>query len=397
MSQVSSENSNIMTYFPSFDSSDMLMAAELEFSQSLAKIELIINEEWDFEQIEDIVVKVNDLYNCMIILVYVVEKSPKLKTEFEDYFENRLNVILSKIFLSTSFKLFYHIKPNGIDFVWQVQRLLKLIYTGNAYDKLNKPVVFRVPTSTTIVILKCLQYPLFKYRRTEIDETIDSQFFKDKVIPCEFFRGKEDNNVIVTEKLNLLEESVSLVLLNCTIDKPLLNYFEQTFTDLPVYFSYGLFAKHCSMIIERALEIPLLQNDSTFRKLFKLVNTGLPQLNEGYFIPEPPKQEEQTVVKRSINMQEIIDKRYKNSGFKYRPAKTLEPEELQASQVYVNTTYPIVLDNSQLENSFQLIRIPLPCILPYPLHDTFPSPLPGPLPFHKLFKRKIKLALGLTN
>lgn len=256
---ISSEDSNIQTFFKTFESESFIISPSNDLSQTLAKIELVIqdllNDENNLES------TINQLYNLMINLIQIVELHLKLYKDFKEFFDSRLDFIVRHIFTTDLFTQLYYLKNDGIDLVWQLHRLIDLIYGFRYID--DKP--FKLVSSTNISVIKCFQYPLFKYLRSPNDK---AQFLSprfNKPQPCEAFRGEIKVTFIILEKLKLMEDSLVFVLSSCTLDKELISHFESLLNDSPTYFSFDMFYKHIKVFDDR-----LKQEDDMEIKLMVL-------------------------------------------------------------------------------------------------------------------------------
>ncbi|WEJ96560.1 hypothetical protein PSN45_004099 [Yamadazyma tenuis] len=163
---VSSEDSNIATFFQSFDNDGFIINPAKDLSQTFAKIELTIKNPFDFEAQDDLAAKLNRIFNLMVYSIQTTELYPKLEEDFKEYYDKRLNSIFARIFTNELLKILYHLDNDNIDTMWQIHRLVILLYTF-VFPELD--LRFKIPSETTVVVIKCFQYPLFKYLRTRSD------------------------------------------------------------------------------------------------------------------------------------------------------------------------------------------------------------------------------------
>lgn len=272
LGDTSSEDSNIVTYFQTFEHYNSIVNSKKHLFQTLSKIDMIIKDGIDLKSTQ-IVKNLNDIYNLIGISVSIVETNELLFEDFKDYFMVLCNRLLIKLFVGHTFNMFYNLTNEYIDFIWQVQRLLKTIFTfsfTNTDDPKLMDYKFPVGAEVVINILKFLQLPLFKYMRSEMDhfiyETIDSHIAR----PNEFFRGKIKRGYLINQEIELLDQSLLLILENCDLNTKLLQYFHNTLTNKPTHFSYEVYERNFN-VIDRRLEN--LERSKQNELLFTIANT----------------------------------------------------------------------------------------------------------------------------
>lgn len=273
INDISSEDSNIVTYFQTFEHYTSIVNSKKDLFQALAKIDLIIKDGIDLSSTK-IIHNLNDIYNLMGVTISIVECNETLFEDFKDYYMVLCNRLLIKLLVGQTFDIFYNLSNENIDFLWQVQRLLDLLFGFRFTEEIENVELseYKFPISDEIIIniLKFLQLPLFKYMRSDMDqfiyETIDSHIAR----PNQFFRGKDKRGYIINQEIYLLDRSLQVVLNNCELSSKLFQYFHNTLINKPTHFSYELYEKHFCIISTRLKELP--RNKET-ELLFSMADT----------------------------------------------------------------------------------------------------------------------------
>jgi hypothetical protein len=360
-----SEDSNIVTFFQSFDFSTFIISPSRDLSQTVAKIELILKEPANFDDLDAVAQEIGFLYNLILYLISIVELCPNLCLDFHDHFKAKIPLIFSRIFTSRMFSFLYRMNEKHIDVIWQIHRLVCLIFSVHVRSIVSDST-FLLPTKLTILILRCLQLPIFRCLATDDDIRINTVLTGSSSHPSDLFRGRIQHTFIVRQKLSLLQETVTEVLNNCKIDKRLLQYLQEMVDEPPAYFSYNSFAQQAAIVARRCYGDPNLKHDATLQKVSKLVEQSLAECHY------PPS----TVLLRS------------------KSPKSLEAGHYQFHvDQYQNKEVPEWV--KYFEENHSLVETPSAAVSNGSAQQTYPEDVNAPLVVSEGFRTKFKLALGI--
>lgn len=253
LEDISSEDSNIITYFQTFDKNTTIIDPGKEMSQNFAKFEFLCKDEFDIDN-PQILDKLNDIYNLILNLISIAESHEKLREDFKEYSNKVFDAFLAKVFTPDTFESFYYLNNKNIDIIWQIHRVLKLIYE---YEIPQENYKFFISNDILILSINFYQLPLFKYTKPAIKNPINSDFTR----PCNLFRDETKKTFIIKQKIELFQLTLDIILNNCVLSVELLQYFQSILTEIPAYFSYEVFSKQFKLIQSRVkLLTPLPQN-----------------------------------------------------------------------------------------------------------------------------------------
>lgn len=283
---ISSEDSNIVTYFQSFDKDNYNVSPRKDLSQTFASIELLIKNEFDYDNIEQVSAALNKLYNLLLnLLNNLAEFYCKLHGDFNEYYETALARIFARIFTPKLFHAMYNLDSENIDLIWQIYRILELLYTPHPIrpiTSLNGDTEFTlpicIPTKITIVVIKYLQLPLFKFRSSK-DDIVNRSFDDgDEAVPCEFFRGFKKKGIIIDQKLVLMDKSLESVLRGCEIDPEIVSYFHSLLINKPTYFSFDMYTKNVSIILDRVSMVQESKQNTEVKNICLRLNKAIAEI-----------------------------------------------------------------------------------------------------------------------
>lgn len=269
---ISSEDSNIITFFQSFDKDSIYISPVKDLSLIFASIELLIKDEVNFEKPLQLTKSVNNLYNLIIDLINLAGEFPsKLASDFLEYYENRINVIITKIVTPNLFNALYHLDNKHVDLIWQVYRIVGLFYgvfdnglvgdrddggVGGGVGSNGSSGNYRFPIAPqiSVIIIRYCQLSLFKYQGAT--ETTTSSVDGNSN-PYPFFKGGINLSFIIKKKLELIDQTVQILLENCQLDGEILRYFLLILSNKPTYFSLKVYVKHASIVFKRVATLPM--------------------------------------------------------------------------------------------------------------------------------------------
>lgn len=288
VADMSSDDSNIATFFQTFDKDNFHLSPTKDLSQTFARIELTIKEEFDFGKPEKVSEALNTLYNLILFLINsVCEFSFKLQTDFVEYYEKRISAIFTRIFTPELFHKMYNLDSEHIDLIWQVHRLIELLF--------NSELTFvTIPTKNTLVVIRYLQFSLFKYLRTANDEVINGSLSDDEARPLKFFRGPNKRGFVIDKKLKLMDQSLELVLQACELDMIVVKYFQVLLSNRPTYFSFEVYTRNMSIIFHRVSGLPDSDLTQNLRSLCQVIDKSISNIM--LRTPVRPAQQSPTVI-----------------------------------------------------------------------------------------------------